>query len=52
LTAPQPDPQHVIRAQAEELARLNADRIWLLATIRQLQAQRESDGVHAEPDLG
>lgn len=35
----QPDPQHIVAALQEELDRVNANRVYLLAVLRQMRQE-------------
>lgn len=35
----QPDPQYIVRALTDELARVNDNRLWLLSMLAQKDAQ-------------
>lgn len=36
---PQPDPQYIIQAMTDELARVNDNRLWLMSMLAQKDAQ-------------
>lgn len=52
MSSPEVDPQHIINAQAQELARVNDNRIYLIALVDQLTAQLAQRDADDEDEAG